>query len=230
MICTKRRLTGEIEWIKKICWTMAIPKTSSTLRSPRKLLFSTLKRFRSEKCPVYLRVPWIGKPFTNLEKEVKTAVESCYSSVSTHLVFTSKRMLPVARKDVLPTTQKSSIIYEYNCHCDSQQVGRTSQRLQDSIKQHVPQWLRLQLTRPRRYQPRRSSTRNDTKPDYDSAIGQYLVENDQCAINYDNKRFSILATARSFFHLNLLQAAYIKTQRPVLCKQKKFVYVLKLFR
>ena len=101
-----------------------------------------IKRFGPEKCPVYLRVPWIGKPSITLEKEVKAAVESCYGSVSTRLIFTSERMLPVARKDVLPTIQKSFVIYEYKCHCDSRYVGRTSQRLQDRIKQHVPQWLR----------------------------------------------------------------------------------------
>ena len=73
-----------------------------------------------------------------------------------------------------------------------------------------------------RSQPHRSCKRNDTKPDCDSAIGQHLLENDQCALNYDNKRFSILATARSSFHLNLLEAVYIKTQRPTLCKQSLF--------
>ena len=134
------------------------------------------------------------------------------------------------RKDDLPTTQKSSVIYEYKCHCDSRYVGRTSQRLQDRIKQHVPQSLRQQLTRPRRSQPHRSCKRNDTKPYCDSAIDQHLLENDQCALNYDDKRFSILATARSSFHLDLLEAAYIKTQRPVLCRHKEFVYALKLFR
>ena len=108
------------------------------------------------------------------------------------------------------------------CICDSRYVGRTSQRLQNRIKQHVPQWLRQQLTPPRRSQPHRPCKRNDTKPDCDSAIGQHLLENDQCAINYDNKRFSILAAARSSFHLNLLNAAYIKTRRPVLCEQKEF--------
>ena len=153
---------------------------------------------------MYLRVPSIGKPSTNLEKEVKTAVDSCYGSVSTRLVFTSKCMLPVARKDVLPAIQKSFVIYEYKCHCDSRYVGRTSQRLQDRIKQHVPHC--------------------------DSAIGQHLLDNDRCALNYDDKRFSILATARSSFHLNLLEATYIKTRRPVLCRQKEFVYTLKLFR
>ena len=38
IICTKRRLNEGIERIKKIFLAMAILKTSSTLRSPRKLL------------------------------------------------------------------------------------------------------------------------------------------------------------------------------------------------
>ena len=156
-------------------------------------------------------------------------MESCYGSVSTRLVFTSKRMLPVARKDVLPTTKKSFVIYEYKCHCDNRYEGRTFQRQQNRTKQHARQWLRQLLTRPRRSQPHKLCKRNDTKPDCDPAIGQYLLDNDQCVLNYDNKRFSILATARSSFHLNLLEAAYIKTRRPVLCRQKEFVYTLKLF-
>ena len=40
MICTKRRLNGGIGPIKKILLAMAILKTSSTLRSPRKSLSS----------------------------------------------------------------------------------------------------------------------------------------------------------------------------------------------
>ena len=176
----------------------------------------------------YLRVPWIGKPSTNLEKEVKTAVESCYGSLSTRLVFTFKRMLPVAHKDVLLTIQKSFVTYEYQCHCDSRYVGRASQRLQNRIELHVLQWLKQQLTRPRRSQPHRSCKRTDHKPCCDSATGQHLSDNDQCALNFDNKRFLIIATARSSFHLNLLEAAY--TGRPVLCGQKEFVYTPKLFR
>ena len=144
MICTKRKLNGEIERIKKTLLDKSYPKTvvNAQIATKKIAQFSTLKRFGPEKCLVYLRVPWIGKYSTNLEKEVKTAVESCYGSVSTCLVFTLKRMLPVAGKHILPTTHKSFFIYEYKCHCDSRYVGRTSQRLQDRIKQHVPQWLR----------------------------------------------------------------------------------------
>ena len=66
--------------------------------------------------------------------------------------------------------------------------------------------------------------------DCDSAIGQHLLDNEQCAANYNNKRFKILAVARNSFHLCLLEATFIKTKHPVLCKQKEFVYTLKLFK
>ena len=61
IICTKPRLNGEIERIKKYYWTMTILKTIA--------LFSAFKRFGPEKCRVYMKVPWIDKPFTNLEKK-----------------------------------------------------------------------------------------------------------------------------------------------------------------
>ena len=85
------------------------------------------ERFGPEKCPVHLRVPCIEKVSINLDKNVKTAVKRCYGSVTTGVVFTSKRMLSVACKAVfLPITLKSSAIYEYSWHCDSKYVGRTS--------------------------------------------------------------------------------------------------------
>ena len=209
---------------------MAILKTLSTLRLPAEKItqFSTLKQFGPKKCQG-LRVFWIRKYSTDLEKEFKTAVESCYRSVSTRLDFTSKCNLPVACKDVLSTTQESSVLYEYKCHCDSQYIGQTSQRQQDCIKQHILKSITQQLTRPHRSQPDRLCKRNDTKPCCDFAIEQRLLENNQCTLNYNNKQFSILAAAASSSYLSLSEAVYIKTQHPVLCRQKEFVYTLKLF-
>ena len=100
-------------------------------------------------------------------------------------------MLPASRKDVLHAIQKSSVIYEYKCHCDSRYVGRTVQRLQDRIKQHVPKWLRQQ-TASQRVQPNRACKRKQLTPECESAIGQHLLENDQCAANYNDDQFSIL--------------------------------------
>ena len=104
--------------------------------------FSPPKRFGLDKYPGYLRVIYTGKAALTLERNLRIAVENCYGSVALRTVFVSRQMLPASRKDVLPAIQKSSVIYEYKCHCDSRYVGRTAQRLQDRIKQHVPKWLR----------------------------------------------------------------------------------------
>ena len=82
-----------------------------------------------DKCPVYLRVTYTGKVALTLERNLRIAVENCYGSVALRTVFVSKQMLPASWKDVLPAIQKSSVTYEYKCHCDSRYVGRTAQRL-----------------------------------------------------------------------------------------------------
>ena len=42
------------------------------------------------------------------------------------------------------------------------------------------------------------------------------------------KKISILARGRSSFHLSALEATFIKSLNPFLCKQKEFVYSLKI--
>ena len=62
------------------------------------------------------------------------------------------------------------------------------------------------------------------------SIRQHLLENAQCAANYNEDQFSILDTARNGFHLSVLEASYMRERRPILCKQKEFVYTLNLFK
>ena len=148
----KSKLNEEIKHIKNILLNNAYPESITDSNISKKIAqFSIPKRYGSEKCPMYLRVPWMGKASIGFDN--KTAVESCYGSVITRVVFASKRMLPVASKDVSPTTLKSSVIYEYLCHGDSRYVGQTSQRLQDRIKQHVPKWLKQQAKRLHDFNP-----------------------------------------------------------------------------
>ena len=77
MICIKRRFNGKIERIKKILLSNGYFKNVVNVQVATKIAqLSSVKRFGPKNCPVYLRVPWIGKPFTKLEKEVKTDVKS----------------------------------------------------------------------------------------------------------------------------------------------------------
>ena len=62
-----------------------------------------------------------------------------------------------------------------------------------------------------------------------SAIGQHLITNPECAKTYTDDNFQIIGQARSSFHLDVLESVYIKTQNSVLCRQKEFVFSLKLF-
>ena len=73
--------------------------------------------------------------------QIKTAVERYYFVVEPCIVYTTRQLLPVAKKDVLPAFHQSNIVYQFLCHCDSRYVGRTSQRLQQRIKQHVPKTI-----------------------------------------------------------------------------------------
>ena len=183
--------------------------------------FSTAKPFGPEKCPVYLRAPWIDSASQQLEHQIKSAVQNYNGAVSPRLVFLSQFMLPAAKKDVLLANQRSMVIYEYVCRCDSRYVSRTTQRLQERVKLHVPKAIRQKNTftqeqethqsQPTRTQPNRkckAKSKTQFEPESDSAIGQHLLESNQCACSYSESRFKILTIARSQFHLSLLEALY----------------------
>ena len=91
-----------------------------------------------EKCPVYLKLPWIGNVSSNFENQINKAITSCFYAVKHRVVYSTKVMLPSAKKDSVPTTQKSCVVYEFSCRCEAQYVGRTTQRLAVRIKQHIP--------------------------------------------------------------------------------------------
>ncbi|MEC8568784.1 MAG: hypothetical protein VXY56_10990, partial [Pseudomonadota bacterium] len=70
-------------------------------------------------------------------------------------------------------------------------------------------------------------SKTERKPS--SSIGQHLLANPTCRINYSDDRFKILGHGRSACHLKALEALHITNKKPNLCAQKKFVYSLLLF-
>ena len=121
-------------------------------------------------------------------------------------------MFPTVRKDVISTKQQSMVVYQYVCRCDCRYVGRTSQRLQDRIKQHIPKAIRNQAQPNRNlFQSNHTST---------SAIGQHLLNNEKCASHYDDNQSSILAKGRTLFHLSTLEATFIKILQPSFVARK----------
>ena len=82
------------------------------------------------------------------EKQITSAVKRCFFYVKPHAIFNTRQLLPAIKKDVLPSHHHSNVIYQFVCHCDSRYVGRTSQRLEERIKQHIPRSSLILLPRP----------------------------------------------------------------------------------
>ena len=96
--------------------------------------------------------------------------------MSARIVCFSKKMLPSFLKNVLPAHQRSNIVYKYLCHCNSVYVGRTSQRLEERIRQHVPKFIRNRI-KSQKDLPRRQCKSTQNAPVFDSAISQHLLDN-----------------------------------------------------
>ena len=107
--------------------------------------------------------------------------------VWTRVVFPSEQILPAIHKDVLPTFQQNNLVYEYACHCDSQYVGRTPQRLKDRIRQHMPQSITNRIDEQK--EPECQGKSVNSIPHCDSTIRNYLLHNQKCASHYKDNYY-----------------------------------------
>ena len=236
MICSGNKLDLELDNIRKILIDNGYPEHVINRCIERKLTHfnsktSTEPTERTTK-DVYIHLPWIGPVSTRFEKQLVSAVSKCYDTVKTNVIFTTTQLLPATRKDVLPALEQSNVVYEYKCHCDCGYVGRTTQRLQDRINQHVPRFLRTRVSRPRKKSPLTHphplKAEAEQAKAMNSAIGKHLMDNSVCAENYRDDRFRVVGRGRSHFHLCALESTFIKIRQPSLCQQKEFVYHLKI--
>ena len=91
--------------------------------------FDRAKRCTVNKCPVYLRLPYIDSRGEKFAKCITTAVGKCYFSAVVRVIFQTRNAFVSMRQDVLPPNHINSVIYKYICSCDSDYISRTSNRL-----------------------------------------------------------------------------------------------------
>ena len=182
-----------------------------------------------KKGTVYLHLPWLGNVSMRYEMQIKTALKRCFSAVEPCIVYTTRQLLPVAKKDVLPAFHQSNIVYQFLCHCDSRYVGRTSQRLQQRIKQHVPKTiLQEHISQDRSTLARSCKPIRSFKAETSfSAIGQHLLPNPTCARKYNDNKFLFLPVAALLFIFRPLKPRTSKHPNQIYAN-KEFVYGLKI--
>lgn len=67
-------------------------------------------------------------------------------------------------------------------------------------------------------------------PSYNiTAVRLHLLENPTCANTYTDECFKIIGQAKSPYRLSVLEAMNINCSKPILCRNKEFVYHAKLF-
>ena len=232
-ICSPQLLTDEIAQLKRIFHQNGYPPPivdqviQRTLRQKERA--PTVKRK-----PVYLRLPWLGDVSASFKSRVRQATAKVAPWCEPVIYFTSRKMLNTSNKDVLPTDHKSNVIYLFSCKCGSSYVGRTSQRLGDRVRQHVP--AALMETDDSKAKKKRATTSKKDPSDIksaDSGITRHLKSSRACLqAVWPNllDQFTILAKARTSSHLAVLEALHIAAMKPDLCAQKDFVRSLVLFR
>lgn len=81
----------------------------------RKILkFNGVKVFGPPKCPVYVRLPWIG-PVSQVYTEKIYSFKPCFNPFLAQNIFSLRRAFPSGHKDVLAAHQQSLVIYQYKC-------------------------------------------------------------------------------------------------------------------
>ena len=106
-------------------------------------------------------------------------------------------------------------------------IGRTSKRLKERIRQHVPKFIRNKIKSQTNLPGRQcKSTRNALISG--STIGQRLLDNKTWTKKFDINLFSVLAKKQISFYLATLEATFIESLDPSLCCQKNFVDGLQL--
>ena len=171
-ICSPEYLDTEVQSLKSILQRNGYPVpilervVADTLR---KLPVHTVERK-----PLYIRLPWLGSVSSSFENRLQHLTQNIVPWCKPRCIFTSRDMFNTTKKDVLPADKLSNVIYLFNCECDYSYVGRTTQRLGERMRQHVPvdlvQSAKGTQEKRKRGRPRKNETRSSTSTDNDAPI------------------------------------------------------------
>ena len=142
MICAKTKLGSKLDKVKQLLIENGYPADDLlSFINQRQANFAT-RNIWSREVPGIPKLPWIRNVSSKFENRFNRAITSCFYAVKSCGVYNTRVMLPSAKKDSVPTTQKSCVIYEFLCRFKARYLGHTKLRLADRIKQHVPTSIR----------------------------------------------------------------------------------------
>ena len=99
-------------------------------------------------------------------------------------------MIRPGGKDPISEYKKSMVGYQFICFCEDSYVGMTSRQFGKRIKEHIPKSIE-EFCKTSNKENKSIRVVNALKR---SAIVKYLVNNLDCASNYDLKKFKVFLT------------------------------------
>ena len=222
-ICSDQCLQPQLENISSILQGNGYPKELIENTIQKRLdKRNKDKQFGPKLHCIPLKLPFLGEKSHAMEKNLNSAVRTCYFSATARIIFTSRPNFTAANKDPIPTFNKSMVVYQFNCHCDSDYIGQTSRRFNERLKEHVPKCVRMFLNNSSNDYKNSKTLTNAAKK---SSIAKHLLENkDSCGKNYNNSMFKIIRSCRTLYQLRVTEAVLISTFEPNLCIQQDFDY------
>ena len=185
-----------------------------------------------QKCPIYLRLPFKGDNIADcFKKRLSTALQRTYSAAKPVIMYSSNRIPVPSVKLPLTQSAKSNIIYQFQCdQCLDTYLGRTERQLKLRVAEHIPIWVRKQITHPTQTQAdmRSTQTQTQTQPQRtpQSSIGKHVLQTNHWSD--PATAFRVLFTAPNKRLLQFMEAIAIKRLQPALCKQKELFVSLAL--
>ena len=211
-LCTPELLEQEMDKLRSIFMNNGFP--IKIINKYIQQAMPPMTKDKQEGTPrrVTFKLPYIGNVSRGFSSRICETVKKAYPTTEPTVCFTTTHAFRKTPKEALPAVTKSYVIYQYTCSCAETYVGKTTQRLSERIKQHIPPNI---------------ATRKSNQAD--SAILAHIRNKPACVPTNAQERFRILARARSSYHLDILEAMYIRSLEPSLCAQKEFVKSLTLF-
>ena len=154
-------------------------------------------KFRPERCSVYLRLLWIGNTSIQLLEQIKRSINRCFNSIKLQVILKSNVLFSPNIKDNVTVFLKSSLIFKFSCKGDVCYIGHTTQRLDISIKQHIPSNIHTNTS---------GYTVVPSNQNSSSSIARNQLDNPDCAAAYKLMMFTILANLNNEFYFTILEA------------------------
>lgn len=107
-ICSQPKLNDEVEKIKGFFQDLGYPDNVIEVTIKRALDSRGHEEEGPKKCPIYLRLPYIGPIADKYAEKIKKSVSECYWSTRLRIVYGTKTCLLPNIKDKFPPTMQAT--------------------------------------------------------------------------------------------------------------------------